>query len=84
MEYDESNRFMRKVCASPKDSADVSFKRKIVVFMMRHRWLRWASDILDWRYNQKGLKAVRGMTSYPCEFSTPEKEAIIKVIEQYS
>lgn len=84
MEYDESNRFMRKVCASPKDSADVSFKRKIVVFMMRHRWLRRVSDILDWRYNQKGLKAVRGMTSYPCGFSTPEKEAIIKVIEQYS
>ena len=30
----------------------------------------------------KGLKAVQGMQSYPCTFSTPEKEEIIKAIEQ--
>ena len=84
VEMHEAERLMRKVCAAPKDSAKVSLKRRVVMFLMRQRSLRRASDIADRRYNRKGLKAVRGMESYPCEFSTPEKETIIRFIKEYS
>ena len=50
-------------------------------FTHKHPLLRWVNRLANWRYNQKGLKAVRGMQSYPCTFSTPEKEEIIKAIE---
>ena len=66
----------------PKDTAEISGKRKIMEFTHKHPLLRWVNRLANWRYNQKGLKAVQGMQSYPCTFSTPEKEEIIKAIEQ--
>ena len=36
-----------------------------------------------YRYKVKGLKITKGMDSYPCTFSTPEKEAIIHFISAY-
>lgn len=49
-------------------------------FTKKYALLRWVNKLADQRYHQKGLKAVKGMPSYPCTFSTPEKEEIIKAI----
>ena len=45
-----------------------------------HPLLRPLARLSEWRYARKGLRAVRGMESYPCNFSTPEKEAIIAAV----
>ena len=73
--------FICSISDMPKDTAEISGKRKIMEFTHKHPLLRWVNRLANWRYNQKGLKAVRGMQSYPCTFSTPEKEEIIKAIE---
>ena len=69
--------FICSISDMPKDTAEISGKRKIMEFTHKHPLLRWVNRLANWRYNQKGLKAVRGMQSYPCTFSTPEKEEII-------
>ena len=74
--------FICSISDMPKDTAEISGKRKIMEFTHKHPLLRWVNRLADWRYTQKGLKAVQGMQSYPCTFSTPEKEEIIKAIEQ--
>ena len=72
--------FIRTICDMPRDTAEVSGKRKIMEFTHKYAPLRWVNKLADWRYVQKGLKAVKGMDSYPCTFSTPEKEEIIRAI----
>lgn len=72
--------FIRHISDMPKDTAKISYKRKILEFIQKHPSLHWASKLSDWRYVQKGLKVVKGMQSYPCTFSTPEKEEIIRAI----
>ena len=74
--------FICSISDMPKNTAEISGKRKIMEFTHKHPLLRWVNRLADWRYTQKGLKAVQGMQSYPCTFSTPEKEEIIKAIEQ--
>ncbi len=77
---DEATATVRSVCACPRDSAAIVFKRKVNSFISRHRALRWASRLSDLRFRQKGLAAVKGMRSYPCTFSTPERDAIVHAI----
>lgn len=65
---------------APVDKPAVLFKRRVNAFLGRHRWLRWALALSDLRYRQKGLKAVRGMASYPCGGHTPETDAIERAV----
>lgn len=81
IDISEAEHRMRKICSSPKDSGSITFKRKINAFMARHKVLSFGVRISDWRYHRKGLKAVKGMDSYPCTFSTPDREAIIRAIQ---
>lgn len=64
----------------PKTNANISFKRKIIGFVDKHRCTQWLSELLVKRYKQKGLLTVKGMKSYPCTFTTPEREDIIHCI----
>lgn len=83
IDINEAERNMRHICSAPKDAADITFKRRVNAFLSRHKALRFASRLSEWRYNQKGLKAVKGMESYPCTFSTPDKEAIIAAVSSH-
>ena len=67
---------------TPPDKASVLFKRRVNAFLGRHRVLSPLSKLSAWRYNQKGLKAVKGMKSYPCTFETPERRAIEDAVRQ--
>lgn len=77
---DEAERKIHAVSNAPADTAAVLFKRRVNSFIGRHRLLRWAVALSEWRYHQKGLKAVAGMPSYPCRTLTPEIEAILRAI----
>ena len=68
------------VSHAPVDSKSVLFKRRVNSILAKSRWLRWASNLSEWRYHQKGLKAVRGMESYPCRIITPQIERIISCV----
>lgn len=83
-EQDDTFSFICHICNTPKDTARISGKRKIMEFTQKHPLLRWLNKLADRRYNQKGMKAVKGMQSYPCSFSTPEKEEIIRAITSTS
>ncbi len=74
--------FIRSISTMPKETVDITRKRKIKEFFRRHKFLFWLNRLADKRYNQKGLKIVKGMSSYPCSFSTPEKEEIIRMISK--
>ncbi len=77
---EEAISFIRSISDMPKDTANISGKRRLMEFTRKYALLRWINRLADWRYARKGLKAVKGMQSYPCTFSTPEKEEIVKAI----
>ena len=66
-----------------KVSAPTGWKQKIINFVGRYSFLSFLTNFFDKRYATKGLKAVKGLGSYPCEFTTPEKEAIIRAIQSH-
>ena len=68
--------WMRRISSAPIDKASVTFKRRVNAFMARHKALALGTRLSEWRYHQKGLRAVAGMPSYPCTFSTPERAAL--------
>lgn len=72
--------FICKIVDIPRDTAGINFKKKILECTQKLPPLRWLNKLAERRYVQKGLKAVKGMQSYPCTFSTPEKEEIIRAI----
>lgn len=80
MSSEEAMRHITAICEVAHDSKSVTFKRKVNAFLSSHRALRLLEIISEKRYAQKGLRATRGMESYPCRISTPEKEAIIAVV----
>lgn len=80
MPESESEALIRRVVSAPADKPSVLFKRRVNAFLDRHPLLGWASRLSVWRYHQKGLKAVRGLQSYPCTFSTPATEAIVRAV----
>lgn len=62
----------------PKFGGRITFMQQLAYQVTRHSSaLPLLSDLMAWRYRQKGLKAVRGMASYPCTFSTPQTRKII-------
>lgn len=71
---------IRHQADAPADVPAVTFKRRVNALLARHRWLHWAARLSDRRYQQKGLRAVRGMASYPCRQRTPATEAIIRAV----
>lgn len=71
---------MRRISSAPIDKASVTFKRRVNAFMGRHKALAIGTRLSEWRYHQKGLRAVAGMPSYPCTFSTPERAAIERAV----
>lgn len=77
---EEALLFIKQIHATPQDTVQISGKRKVLSFIRKYPALHWISRLANWRYNQKGLKAVKGMQSYPCRFSTPEKEEIIRLV----
>lgn len=80
LSVEESRREIRRVSNAPADSASILFKRRVNAFIGRHRIFRPAVALSEWRYHQKGLKAVKGMPSYPCRELTPEIRAIIDAV----
>ena len=80
MAESEAEAIIRRATFAPIDSRQVLLKRRVNAFAGRHSWLPWASRLSVWRYHQKGLKAVRGMESYPCTFTTPATEAIRRAV----
>lgn len=79
---EEAEGIVREVVTAPVDRRSVLFKRRVNAFLGRYALLGWASSLSVRRYHQKGLRAVRGMSSYPCSFSTPERERIVRAVCQ--
>ena len=77
---EEAISFICNISNMPKDAPGISWKKRLMEFTKKYALLRWVNKLADQRYHQKGLKAVKGRPSYPCTFSTPEKEEIIKAI----
>ncbi len=76
----DATAFMRTISEMPKETAAISRKQALVAYAKKHAWLHWLGRLADRQYRRKGLKAVKGMPSYPCTFSTPEREAIEQAI----
>lgn len=76
----EAEKLVRRAVLAPVDRPSVLFKRRVNAFIGRHRFLRWAERLSEWRYRQKGLRAVQGMESYPCTVLTPPIEKIIHAV----
>ncbi len=77
---DQAAATMRRMCDIAPDSPSVMFKRRVNALLASHPLLRPLERLSEWRYARKGLRAVRGMASYPCTFSTPQKEKIIAAV----
>lgn len=77
---EQARTFILQIIQMPKTTANISLKRKILGFAGRHYCTQWISALMVKRYKQKGLRAVRGMESYPCTFMTKEKQDIIDCI----
>lgn len=80
MPFTEALALIARLEDTPADTAPITFKRRVVYFLGRHRILAPLERLSVWRYNRKGLKAVRGMESYPCTFSTPQRLAIEQAV----
>lgn len=76
----EAEQMVRRADAAPIDTPNVTLKRRIIYATLRHKWLRPLSALLSRRYAQKGLRAVKGMDSYPCREQTPQIMAILNAI----
>lgn len=80
---DEAEKIIREIDMTPDDTAPATLKRRLVMFLSRHKSFGLLSRLAEWRYERKGIKAVSGLNSYPCTFSTPEKDRIIETIRQH-
>lgn len=77
----EAEKAIRKISTVPIGTPkNVAAKQKIVQSLTKHRLFGWVSRLSDWRYHQKGFKAVKGMESIPCKRITPETEAIVRAV----
>lgn len=80
MTLDEAKSEIQKIITAPADTPAVMFKRRVNTWLSKSPLLYPLTLMSEWRYAQKGLNAVKGMQSYPCTFSTPEREKIEKFI----
>lgn len=65
----------------PEANKVISWKRKITLLTEKHKLLKPLNKLLIDRYKQKGLKKVKSLNSYPCTFSSKEKDEIIRHIK---
>ena len=80
---EEAENRILQIIRKPKEKSSITLKRKLLLTFETVKSLRLFSGLLRARYKQKGLKATRGMQSYPCTFMTPAKQAIIDAINKY-
>ncbi|SFL48879.1 hypothetical protein [Proteiniphilum acetatigenes] len=66
-----------KLLKEPDTDRIISKKRQLTLLTEKHKLLKPINKLLIARDKQKGLKAVKILESYPCSFSTKEKEEII-------
>lgn len=71
---------IRRVVAAAPDRKSVLFKRRVNALLSRSVLLRPLELLSEWRYGQKGLRAVRGMASYPCTIATPARQRIEQLV----
>lgn len=71
---------IRRVVAAAPDRRSVLFKRRVNAWLSKSVLLRPLELLSEWRYGQKGLKAVRGMASYPCTTATPQRQRIEQLV----
>ncbi|MDD4431016.1 MAG: hypothetical protein PHF61_06395, partial [Bacteroidales bacterium] len=81
---EEAKKYILHIIHKPKEKSSITRKRNLLLKFETFKSLRLFSGLFRARYKQKGLKATRGMQSYPCTFMTPEKQAIIDVINKYN
>lgn len=79
---DEAKIVINKILSTSKRDNIHPLKRKIIS-LLEGNSSAVMKRMLRKRYIAKGLKNTKGMKSYPCTFSTPEKEDIIHHILLY-
>lgn len=77
----EACEIILKLLKEPDTDKIISRKSRLTLFTEKHKLLKPVNKLLIARYKQKGLKAVKALESYPCLFSTKEKEEIIHRIK---
>jgi glycosyltransferase domain-containing protein len=77
---EQAKKIILHTIQKPKVNINISFKRKILEYLGKYSYTRYLNHLLRKRYKQKGLKAVKGMASYPCNRFTPEIQDIIECI----
>ncbi len=79
--YAEAYKIISRLLKEPDTDKIISKKRQLTLLTEKHKLLRPLNILLIARYKQKGLKAVKTLESYPCSFSTKEKDEIIHHIK---
>jgi glycosyltransferase domain-containing protein len=77
----EAYQVILKLLTKPDLDKVTSKKRQLTLLTEKHKLLKPLNILLIARYKQKGLKAVKTLESYPCSFSTKEKDEIIHHIK---
>lgn len=80
---DKSREIINSFFVTPTADAINPLKRKIIVLASRYQNTTFLKKIFERRFYYKGLKKVEGLPSYPCKFSTPERDAIVQHIRKY-
>lgn len=71
---------VRMVTDTPRDPLAVRLKRRVNALIESTPLLAWAARLSAARYRAKGLRAVRGMASYPCQGPSPDRDAIVRAV----
>ncbi len=81
IELDFARTLIEGLLANPKRDHIHPLKRFAINLLNNVFPSEAMNRIISSRYRRKGLKITKGMKSYPCTFSTPEKELIIHHIK---
>lgn len=81
--YEAAEALVIRAIDMPKTGASLAFKRKVLGWVESFRYTRWIGELMNMRYKRKGMKAVKGMPSYPCKEATPEIDLIKESIYKY-
>jgi hypothetical protein len=77
---EQAKKIILRTIQKPKVNVSISFKRKVLEYLGKYRYTQYFNDLLRKRYKQKGLKATKGMASFPAIGSTPEIQDIMDCI----
>lgn len=82
--FTKAEAVMREASAAAPQPFMLCLKRTIVDFMARHRAFAPLTSLADRRYAVKGLRAVAGMPSYPCnDTDNPDRRRIIEHVTDH-